>query len=349
MVSKATLLAVFLVMVLSLITRQGGARRHLLPPVCQTWNSTTVVCRRQAISQFSSDFRSTLTRIPPGIPKSITTLDLSGNNITDLHKDSFNELRNLQYLVLSGIYLRTIEDGAFAQLENLKELQLCYPSNATNEDVFKGLSNLRYLHLDLNNVGCLSDHAFVSLTSLENLAIVEISGLEDRTRLFERLSLWSPLTELEFLSLSVHRDSEINFGPVFRYFSNLHTIEIKLLEPVSMNVTVRMLQPLSPHLQHLDLRLLKDEDSDISIDHGDLLIEHGVLESLTNLQTLHLPRVPFSSIADVLPELRHTQIEELLFYSHGIDAITSETLAVIDNLENLKILSLLTTRQAARV
>ncbi|XP_035676247.1 slit homolog 3 protein-like [Branchiostoma floridae] len=344
-VSKMTLLAAHLAVLSIVIIQQGRVRGQPLPPVCQVWSSTTVVCR--GVYPWGKLTQSTLTQVPPGIPKSVVTLDLSLNEIRTLHRGSFTGLKNLTYLDLSDTDLSTIEPGAFAGLENLERLIISkasteYPFSLQNGQVFKGLSNLRYLDLSVNFVNDLSDHSFDYLTSLEEAKIVELywGPVEDRNTTIERISngsgflqrnlLWAPLTKLKTLRLYyLRRASDLFFGPVFGNMPNLETLQINSSDRNSFDV--QMFQPLLSTLKHLMLQ----------INRITLHIQPGLLGLFTNLQTLEFPKwVPFSYISDVLPELNATQIQELTFAMRGIDTMTPDTLAAIKGLTNLKALSL---------
>eukprot|EP00058_Branchiostoma_floridae_P016207 XP_002601695.1 hypothetical protein BRAFLDRAFT_94576 [Branchiostoma floridae] len=383
MESKITVVAISIAMALVFITQHVWAGQ--LPPVCQTWNSTAVVCTGQG-DQWEYPTRATLTHVPPGIPESVITLDLSGSNITELYKDSylgltalrylalrgnniakihngaFHGLRHLKHLDLSDTAIQAIEIGAFAGLESLERLDLCCPTlqsmfalqtglfmdlrnlnhltvqTATDRldvGVFKTLTRLKYLQIGLSNIRSLPDHIFDSLTLLENLTMTE-SEFQSGSEFLQRPTLWSPLRKLKTLNLRLYSANGLKFGPVFRNLPNLEEIQLGSVGPVNYNV--EMFLPLLSTLKRLDLRLSAHVYT--STEH--LSIEPGLLTSLTRLQALDIPWTSrFSSIAGVLPELRHTHVLGLSFTVGGVDTIAAGTLAAMKGLDNLKILSVL--------
>ncbi|XP_066268935.1 toll-like receptor 13 [Branchiostoma lanceolatum] len=88
-----------------------------------------------------------------------------------------------------------------------------------------------------------------------------------------------------------------------------------------------MFQPLLLSLKHL------------SASGATIRVEPGLLKSLTHLQTLDIRAFEHSYIMDVLPELRHTQIQKLSFPYEKIE-ITSDAIAGIKDLKYLKSLSI---------
>ncbi|XP_019641121.1 PREDICTED: toll-like receptor 13 [Branchiostoma belcheri] len=366
MESKPAPLAVCLAVVSVFIAQHGRVRGQLPPPVCQTWNSTIVVCKRD----WADSTRAPLNQVPPGIPESVITVDLSVNNITILYNGSFSGLRNLKSLDLSGNPIQTIEVGAFAGLENLERLELIalgkYPlqnglfqdlrnlnsltvethtDTVASEGVFTGLSKLRHLALSVKNISNLPDHIFDSLTSLERLEIQELSDehtyihveedlnttmrrVHSGSGFLQRRLLWAPLHDLKTLSLYyLPRASDHYFGPVFRNMSKLETIEMFPFPYLHMLMTINV-EMFRPLLPTLKHLITAAP------------IAPGLLKSLTHLQTLDVTSSPYPVIIDVLSELRHTQVQELSFYLRGIDNITSDTLAGLKGLKHLKTLLL---------
>ncbi|XP_066271966.1 leucine-rich repeat-containing G-protein coupled receptor 4-like [Branchiostoma lanceolatum] len=373
MESKPALLAVCLAVISAFITQHGRVRGQFSSPVCQTWNSTTVVCAGDVEDPRFITTGAGLNQVPPGIPESVTTLDLSYNNITYVYNGSFSGLRNLKSLDLSGNALKTIEIGAFAGLKNLERINMSIErwdgligliwsresrpmytlrnglfqdlrnlnylrvtifTDAVSAGVFTGLSKLTHLELSVRDVNILPDHIFDALTSLEILTIREISNVpkEDQKTTARRVNsgsgflqrrlLWAPLYNLRKISLNhLPRTSDLYFGPVFRNLSNVETIEIDIFHHYALSV--QMFRPMLASLKHL---------------HTDARIAPGLLKSLSHLQTLDLDydyTYPYN-IQDVLPELRHTQIQELSF--HVWESVM-DVIAGIRDIKKLKTLS----------
>ncbi|XP_019633702.1 PREDICTED: toll-like receptor 6 [Branchiostoma belcheri] len=360
MESKPAPLAVCLAVVSVFIAQHGRVRGQLSPPVCQTWNSTTVVCKRDGLN---SPTRAPLTQVPPGIPESVITVDLSKNNITILYNFSFSGLRNLRSLDLSGNPIETIEVGTFARLEKLQVLDIgysylrnaqtyplhkgifqdlrnlnyltvrTYTDTVASEGVFTGLSKLRTLVLGVKNISNLPDHIFDPLTSLESLEISELiddieEDLNTTTRrvhsgggFLQRRLLWAPLHNLKTLSLNINLVPRASDFYFGPVFTNMSGLESIKIFPISLNA--QMFRPLLPTLKHL---------------RAGVQIAPGLLKSLTHLQTLDLYVHLYSDIIDVLPELQHTQIRELTLVSLETSELTFDTLAGIKGLEILKTL-----------
>ncbi|XP_019632763.1 PREDICTED: toll-like receptor 13 isoform X1 [Branchiostoma belcheri] len=319
------------------------------PPLCQTWNSTTVTCTRVQI-------RQPLNQVPPGIPKTITTLNLKGNNITTLYNDSFEGLTNLKRLDLSKTRIQTIEVGALEALANLTSLDITFSretrhlrdglfENLVNltyltletsaqfgEHVFSGLTQLRELSLRLTDASNLPDQIFYPLSALENLTI----HCDRAKGLFQRDVLWAPLNQLKTLVLiftddQANDNNNFHFGSVFQNFSRLETLQLSHYGTHQINLTVDMFMSLKSTLKHLSL-------SSYTMYH----IERGLLKSLSSLKSLELRDATlgsFSDLARVLPELNNTQIQELAF-SLGTDAITSSTLNALEGLLELRTMAI---------
>ncbi|XP_021096841.1 leucine-rich repeat-containing protein 37B isoform X2 [Heterocephalus glaber] len=98
---------------------------------------------------------------PDTYSNTFTVLNLSGNYITELHKDSFEGLVSLQYLDLSCNKIQFIERRTFEALPFLKFVILNHNPLTTIEDssLFK-LPELKYLDLGQTHV---------SFTALENI------------------------------------------------------------------------------------------------------------------------------------------------------------------------------------
>ncbi|XP_035660174.1 toll-like receptor 4 [Branchiostoma floridae] len=316
-------------------------------PLCQIWNSTTVDC-----TYTWDKIHQPLNQVPPGIPKSVTELTLTGNNITRLYNDSFEGLTNLKHLDLSQTRIRTIQKGAFEALKNLTWLDIAFSTDTTHlennlfgnlaslkylvlemsahtfgEHIFGGLAKLKYLHLRLVDASNLPDQSFYPLASLENLTI----HYDRANNFFQRGLLWAPLHKLKTLVLIFGDDNIFHFGSAFQNFSRLESLQLSHFGTSRLNLTVEMFRSLTSTLKHLSL-------ASYTMYH----IEPGLLHSLSHLQTLELRDATldsFSNLVRVLPELNNTRIHELAF-GLGEDAIKANTLDALKGLLDLEAITI---------
>ncbi|XP_066504951.1 leucine-rich repeat and transmembrane domain-containing protein 2 [Hoplias malabaricus] len=196
-----------LLTVLSLCRSSAGC-----PSVC-TCNSTHSNCSRL-------DLPISVDSILNQLPSNLTSVSLSGNNITSMNPQSFSNLSSLLQLDLSGNHLLTLHPTTFSLLNSLVLLDLS--SNFLVNipaDLFSDLTSLRDLVLRDNRLKVLSPRQFQSLTELQHLdlsfnSLTSLSpGLLDGLKGLTWLSLagnkmWTlqrsvlePLTALQQLQL----------------------------------------------------------------------------------------------------------------------------------------------------
>ncbi|XP_022913497.1 lutropin-choriogonadotropic hormone receptor isoform X2 [Onthophagus taurus] len=132
------------------------------------------------------------------LPDIITKLDLTSNNLTELHDKSLYKFQQLQELILADNKLTRISPNAFSSNPNLKRLDLhgCglldIPVNAflplrqlqtlnlgnnlvtsIPRDAFPMMDNLTVLLLKRNQIREIEDEAFANLTSLRILELCD--------------------------------------------------------------------------------------------------------------------------------------------------------------------------------
>uniref|UniRef100_A0A672FWY5 Slit homolog 1b (Drosophila) n=1 Tax=Salarias fasciatus TaxID=181472 RepID=A0A672FWY5_SALFA len=137
-----------------------GGRADACPASCSCLGST-VDCHGLGIHT-----------VPKNIPRGTERLDLNGNNLTVITKLDFSGLKHLRVLHLMENQITNIERGAFDELKELERLDLSENGiQAVPRRAFRGATDLKNLQLDKNHISCIEEGAFRALRSLEVLTL----------------------------------------------------------------------------------------------------------------------------------------------------------------------------------
>lgn len=203
-----------LLILLTLCIVRTGADRTQCPAVCQ--------CKWKGGKQAVECIDKQLKVIPDNIDHSTQVLDMSGNNLQILAKDTFTKanLLNLQKLFLRNCRIGQIDDGAFAGLTNLVEVDLSLNLlTAIPTAAFQYIPSLRDLTLARNHIQKVESHAFRNVTSLTklDLAYCEIQTIAPQA--FEGLGM------LHTLKLNGNQLSELR-PKTIETLNKLHGVEL---------------------------------------------------------------------------------------------------------------------------
>uniref|UniRef100_A0A3B4B194 TIR domain-containing protein n=1 Tax=Periophthalmus magnuspinnatus TaxID=409849 RepID=A0A3B4B194_9GOBI len=108
-----------------------------------------------------------LSQIPTDLPLSVRSIDLRGNNISNIQLSDFSDFPNVTSLNLKHNGISHIGKLTFSKLTSLRQLILS--DNRIEiliEEVFHGLSKLKELLIDSNHIQSVEPNAFRLLSSL---------------------------------------------------------------------------------------------------------------------------------------------------------------------------------------
>ncbi|GIX95552.1 leucine-rich repeat and immunoglobulin-like domain-containing nogo receptor-interacting protein 1 [Caerostris darwini] len=102
--------------------------------------------------------------------KDLITLDLCSNKLTDIQYEIFTNLEHLKTLILKENFIKLLRNVAFSTLKSLELLDIS-KNYITSVGLlsFKGLTKLEYLNLSSNYITHLQEGVFRSLESLKVL------------------------------------------------------------------------------------------------------------------------------------------------------------------------------------
>nr|AAM18891.1 unknown [Branchiostoma floridae] len=324
------------------------------PYDCEEWTTLDITCTKLQLS-----------KVPAGLPPSTLHLDLHDNSITQLQRQDFRALINLQSLDLRWNDIDHIQNKTFAPLANLKTLNVSGnkihvsllpqivdflpsleqleisvnwkwddPVMLGNRTTFKGLGNLISLNLGGNDIVDVEENSF-ELDKLQRLNL--------RNNLISDISeaAFHPLRELVHLDLSNNYLSD-NILQLDRLWTSVVKLSTLDLSENLLSVTHFPLAFQNLSLLHT-LDLSRNELTNLTTDDFAPLfstplhtlqmernsirhIDKGLLASFANLKSLKLQSNPIL-FSQLKEKLEGLQIEELtLGGSPDLDIITNETL-----------------------
>ncbi|CAG9572017.1 unnamed protein product [Danaus chrysippus] len=131
-------------------------------------------CRWQSGNKAAICSNSSLRVVPGNLSSDIQILDLSNNNLLQLHQEAFKRagLSNLKKLFLRDCNIETIHKAAFVTLAIMIELDLSKNRiRYLHPDTFKGTEKLRLINLNNNFIDKLEDGLFRNLKFLQKVEV----------------------------------------------------------------------------------------------------------------------------------------------------------------------------------
>jgi len=152
--------------------------------------------------------------------RSLETLNLNCNNLTELDDDIFEDLSNLSTLNLLRNGLKYLNSNLFHRLINLKELNLRHNFiENVHPQSFRGLEKLKIINLAANKISNLEGGLF---EGLKNLQVLELSGNDLKSL---KSNLFSGLCNLEAIILNDNQIEDLDCM-IFQGLSNLKYINL---------------------------------------------------------------------------------------------------------------------------
>uniref|UniRef100_A0A182KHJ8 Ig-like domain-containing protein n=1 Tax=Anopheles christyi TaxID=43041 RepID=A0A182KHJ8_9DIPT len=208
-------LLLLLALLLAIVGRGGQVNGEPnCPSACQ--------CKWKGGKQAVECLSGNLFTIPENIDHSTQVLDVSGNNLQIISNETFvrSNLLNLQKLYMRDCRIGQIDDGAFAGLTNLVELDLSINLlTAVPSAAFQHIVSLRDLTLARNHIQKIESHAFRNVTALTKLDLSFCSIQTIAPQAFEGLG------SLHSLKLNGNQLSELR-PKTIETLSRLHGIEL---------------------------------------------------------------------------------------------------------------------------
>ena len=283
-----------------------------------------------------------LTEMPRDLSPSLTTLDLTQNQLHSLSASDLAALRSVVNLKLKDNRIETIHNGAFEPLQSLQTLELGGNElTGLTPFTFQGVSSL--LHLDL------SDNSIVQIDGAFS-GMAELSRLDLKKNLITEISqdTFSDLTNLRYLLLAENRIVNIDrkafknmekltylvlkgnpIGQVSRFqFNSYYLSYVDLSEcaltqiPRGLPNSIRYLQLRRNNITVIRRQSFQDCPF-VSIlvldDNGIVEINNRTFEHMTYLQQLWLNNNHLRQVPANLP----TSLQRLLMDQNSVEYVSN--------------------------
>ncbi|XP_041968915.1 uncharacterized protein LOC121725854 isoform X2 [Aricia agestis] len=147
-------------------------------------------CRWQSGNKAAVCANASLATVPGNLSSDIQILDLSNNNLLQLHQDAFRKvgLTNLKKLFLRECSIEVVHKAAFVSLAIMIELDLSRNKiHHLHPDTFRGTEKLRMINLNNNFIDKLEDGLFRNLKYLQKVEVSNNRITRIATRTFVNL------------------------------------------------------------------------------------------------------------------------------------------------------------------
>jgi Leucine-rich repeat (LRR) protein len=257
------------------------------PVVCQCSNKTVAICKDLKIDGFNTTKEGIF-------EKEIEQLDLSGNKLSSINRDTFSiwNVLNLHSFNLSGNNILNITKFIFYGFTNLENLDLSRNNISSIEcGTFEFTPRMKFLRLRSNRLTEMCPHTFGPLVHLRHLDLSNnmISSIQPDTLHNDSV--------LEWLSLANNRLTEIlpdTFG-LLRHLRHLdlsnNTISSIQPDTLHNNFVLECLSLANNRLIEIDLDIFRNQKTLSYVDmsrNGITKIEGKMYHRTRNLQTFLL-------------------------------------------------------------
>ncbi|CAG9133897.1 unnamed protein product [Plutella xylostella] len=147
-------------------------------------------CRWQSGNKAAICANSSLRAVPANLSNDIQILDLSNNNLQQLHQEAFKKvgLSNLKKLFLKDCSIESVHKSAFTTLAIMIELDLSKNKiQYLHPDTFRGTEKLRLINLNNNFIDKLEDGLFRNLKYLQKVEVSNNRIVRIGTKAFANL------------------------------------------------------------------------------------------------------------------------------------------------------------------